>query len=310
MTAPDAPTGLAAIAPRLRALPDEAKGALLYIAATLFLASMDSLSKVLSMRYDTFQVIWARYVAQSVLVFLLAAPFLRSVLRTRFPKLQIARSAFMFAATICGFFGFALLPLAEATAIFETAPLIVTALAALALREPVGPRRWTAVLIGFVGALVIIRPGSAVFGLAALLPLGAAGFYACYAIATRYVGRDESPWTAFIYSALFGSIVASAIVPFVWTTPSWPDAGLMLLLGALGATGHFLIILAFRATAASVLAPFSYFGLIFATVWGFTLFGALPDLWTIAGALIIVGSGLYVWRRERLRTAAVGTEGA
>jgi drug/metabolite transporter (DMT)-like permease len=295
---------MTALGARAGALSAEAKGALLYLLAVFFLASMDAMSKELTTRYDTFQVIWARYLGQTVLVFLLAAPRLRTVLRTRFPKLQAARSALMFGATICGFSAFAVMPLADATAIFETAPLIVTALAALILREQVGPRRWTAVVVGFVGALVIVRPGASAFAPEALLPLGAASCYAGYAIATRYVGQDESPWTAFIYSALFGSIVASLFVPLVWTTPSAQDAGVMALLGLLGAAGHFCVILAFRATAASVLAPLSYFGLLFATVYGFAWFGDLPDLWTVSGALIIVGSGLYVWRRERVREGA------
>ncbi len=295
---------MTALVARARALPDEAKGALLYILAVLFLASMDALSKELSGRYDTLQVIWARYVGQAALVLLLVSPWLRTVLRTRFPALQLFRSAVMFGATVCGFWAFALMPLADATAIFETAPLIVTALAALVLRETVGPRRWTAVLIGFVGALVIVRPGGGAFGWEALLPLGAATCYACYAIATRYVGRDESPWTAFVYSAMFGAVVSSMIVPRVWTTPPPADAALMLALGAIGALGHFFVISAFRIAAAAVLAPFSYFGLVFATAYGFVLFGDLPDVWTLAGALIIVGSGLYVWRRERARSEA------
>lgn len=299
MNAPQ-PTGLGA---RARALPPEAKGALLYVGAVFFLASMDALSKEMSTRYDTMQVIWARYVGQAALVGAIVAPWGRTLLRTRFPGLQFARSAFMFGATMCGFFAFALMPLAEATAIFEVAPLIVTALAALVLREQVGPRRWTAVLIGFVGALVIIRPGAGAFAFEALLPLGAATCYAAYAIATRYVGRDESPWTAFVYSALFGAVISSVIVPTVWVTPTPGDAALLALLGVIGACGHFLVILAFRSTAAAVLAPFSYFGLIFATFWGVTLFGDLPDVWTVAGALIIVGSGLYVWRRERIRSS-------
>ena len=284
---------------RAGGLSAEAKGALLYLLAVFFLATMDALSKELSLRYDTLQVIWARYVGQTVLVFALAAPRLRSVLRTRFPGLQAARSALMFGATICGFSAFAVMPLAEATAVFEVAPLLVTALAALVLHERVGPRRWIAVAVGFLGALVIIRPGAGAFGPEALLPFGAASCYACYAIVTRHVGQGEGPWTALIYSALFGSVVATIIVPFVWSAPTPSDAALMGLIGAVGAMGHFCVILAFRATAASILAPFSYFGLIFATLYGLAWFGDAPDPWTVAGAAIIVGSGLYVWRRER-----------
>lgn len=292
---------MTAIAARIRALPSETKGALLYLVAIAFLVSMDALSKELSSRYDTFQVIWARYVSQTVLVTGLAAPWLRTVLRTRYPRLQLARSMFMFGATMTGFFAFALMPLADATAIFETSPLIVTALAALVLGERVGPRRWGAVLVGFVGALVIVRPGGGVFGWEALLPLCTASCYAGYVIATRYVGRDEGPWTAFVYSSLFGTVAASVIAPTVWTTPTPTDALLMAALGAIGAVGQFLVILAFRSTEASRLAPLSYIGLLFATLYGFVFFSDVPDIWTVTGALIIVGSGLYVWRRERVR---------
>jgi drug/metabolite transporter (DMT)-like permease len=295
---------MTALGVRVRALPAEAKGALLYLVAIAFLVSMDALSKDLSSRYDTFQVIWARYASQTVLVTAIAAPWLRTVLRTRYPKLQLARSVFMFGATMTGFFAFALMPLANATAIFETSPLIVTALAALVLGERVGPRRWAAVFVGFLGALVIVRPGGAVFGWEALLPLCTASCYAGYVIATRYVGRDEGPMTAFIYSSLFGTAVSSAIVPTVWTTPTTIDALLMCALGAIGAVGQFLVILAFRSSQASALAPLSYIGLLFAAVYGYVFFSDIPDLWTVVGALIIVGSGLYVWRRERVREGA------
>jgi drug/metabolite transporter (DMT)-like permease len=288
-----------ALAERLRALPSQSKGALLYLAAIGFLVSMDALSKELSGRYDTFQVIWARYASQTVLVTLLVLPNLRSVMRTAYPGLQLARSTLMFGATATGFFAFALMPLADATAIFETSPLIVTAFAALLLGEKVGWRRWVAVAVGFVGALIILRPGLGVFGWEAALPLCTAACYAGYVIATRYVGENEGPMTAFFYSALLGTAISSAIAPSVWITPTWGDAGLMTLLGALGATGQYLVILAFRSTEASAIAPLSYVGLIFAAGYGVALFGDVPDPFTILGASVIVASGVYVWRRTR-----------
>jgi drug/metabolite transporter (DMT)-like permease len=290
---------MTAIADKLSALTPERRGALLYVVAIAFLVSMDAMSKDLSSRYDTFQVIWARYAAQTLLVTALALPWLRSVLRTRYLGLQIVRSMLMFGATVTGFFAFALMPLADATAIFETSPLIVTALAALILRETVGLRRWMAVFIGFIGALVIVRPGGDVFGWVALLPLVTATCYAGYVIATRYVGESEGPWTPFFYSTLIGTAISSMIAPSVWTTPTLTDAGLMFLMGALGAVGQFFVILAFRSTAASVIAPLSYIGLVFATGYGVFLFGDVPDRWTVVGAGIVVASGVYVWRRKR-----------
>jgi drug/metabolite transporter (DMT)-like permease len=293
-----------AIAARAAALPAETRGALLLIAATFCFSTMDAVGKSLMARHDPFQVVWARYVSQAVLVVLVVAPRLRSVARTRYLGLQLVRSALMFGATLAGFLGFSMMPLAEATAVFEIAPLCITALAALLLGEKVGPRRWTGVAVGFLGAMLIVRPGLAAFQPAALLPMTGAFCFAAYTIATRFLGRDESAWTTFLYSAALGALAASLFVPLVWTTPTAVDAGLMLAMGAIGGAGQLLVILAFTAARASAIAPFSYTGLIWAMAWGMALFNETPDAWTVAGAAAIVGSGLYVWTRERARAAA------
>ena len=291
-------TGLTA---RLEALPAEARGAAMLVLATAIFAGMDAIGKGLMARYDPFQVVWARYAGQAVLVALIVSPRLLSVLRTRHLGLQVLRSALLFMATMSFFFAIAVMPLAEATAIFEIAPLAITALAALILRERVGPRRWAGVLVGFLGAMIIVRPGTAVFQPAALLPMLAALCFAGYSIATRFLGRDESYWTTFLYTAALGALIASAFVPLVWITPTWGDAGLMVLMGAIGAAGQLLLIVAFNTAPASAIAPFTYAGLIFATLWGYVFFAETPDMWTAIGAAVIVGSGVYVWRREQLR---------
>ncbi len=294
-------TGMTA---RFAAIPAEARGAALLVLATALFASMDAIGKGLMQRHDPFQVVWARYAAQAVIVAIIVSPRLGRVIRTARPGLQVIRSALLFMATLCGFFAFSVMPLADATAIFQTAPLAITALAALILREPVGPRRWAGVMIGFLGALIIVRPGADVFQPAALLPMLGALFFAGYSIATRFLGRDESYWTTFLYTAALGALIASAFVPLVWVTPTWGDAALMLAMGAIGSAGQFLLIVAFNTAPASAIAPFTYAGLIFATLWGYLFFGDAPDGWTATGAAVIVGSGVYVWRRERMRKRA------
>jgi len=294
-------TGMTA---RFAAIPAEARGAALLVLATALFASMDAIGKGLMQRHDPFQVVWARYAAQAVIVAIIVSPRLGRVIRTARPGLQVIRSALLFMATLCGFFAFSVMPLADATAIFQTAPLAITALAALILREPVGPRRWAGVMVGFLGALIIVRPGADVFQPAALLPMLGALFFAGYSIATRFLGRDESYWTTFLYTAALGALIASAFVPLVWVTPTWADAALMLAMGAIGSAGQFLLIVAFNTAPASAIAPFTYAGLIFATLWGYLFFGDAPDGWTATGAAVIVGSGVYVWRRERMRKRA------
>ena len=294
-------TGMTA---RFAAIPAEARGAALLVLATALFASMDAIGKGLMQRHDPFQVVWARYAAQAVIVAIIVSPRLGRVIRTARPGLQVIRSALLFMATLCGFFAFSVMPLADATAIFQTAPLAITALAALVLREPVGPRRWAGVMVGFLGALIIVRPGADVFQPAALLPMLGALFFAGYSIATRFLGRDESYWTTFLYTAALGALIASAFVPLVWVTPTWGDAALMLAMGAIGSAGQFLLIVAFNTAPASAIAPFTYAGLIFATLWGYLFFGDAPDGWTATGAAVIVGSGVYVWRRERMRKRA------
>ncbi len=282
----------------------EALGLLLMLGAVFAFSCMDAVAKGLSQRYDPMQVVWARYLGQTVWAFALLAPRLPALLPTPRPGLHLMRSALLFGATACFFAAISRMQLAEATAVFEVAPLMITALAFFILREKVGPRRWTGVAIGFVGALIIIRPGTEVFAPAALLPMAAALFFAGYSIATRWMSGAESPWTAFLYTALFGSAAASAIVPFVWTTPGWEDAAIMSVFGIIGGAGHLLLIHALRRAPASAIAPLSYCGLVFNAGWGLIFYDETPDRWTVAGALVIVGAGLYVWWRERRREAA------
>lgn len=275
------------------------QGILLMLAAVGTFTCMDALAKLLiEAGYPTLQVVWARYTGQTVIVALYLGRRLPPLLRTRYPKLQALRSAFQFGATALFFSSLGFIGLAEATAITDVNPVLITLGAAIFLGERLGPRRILGVTAALVGALIVIRPGFGVFTPAALLPLGCAVCYAGYAIATRYVGRDESAWTSLVYAALLGTLVTSAAMPLVWTPIGIPDIPVFLALGLLGAGAQFFLIRAFTLTEASVIAPFGYVGLIFATFWGIVLFREYPDVWTIVGALVIVAAGLYVWHRE------------
>jgi drug/metabolite transporter (DMT)-like permease len=284
-----------------RALSDTQKGITCMVLVTLCFASMDATAKELTRTYDPFFVVWARYTVHAVGAVLILAPFLGRLLKTEQLKLQILRSGLLFTATIFFFSGFAVMPLADVIAVAQIAPLIITALAALVLGEKVGPYRWAGVIAGFLGALVIVRPGGEGLGWAALLPIAGSFAFAAYSIATRFLGGRDSPWTTFLYTATVGALVASLAVPFVWQTPRLEDLPLFLLLGAFGAAGQAMVVAAFQYASASLLAPFLYLNLIWAACFGLFLFGEVPDVWTVAGAGIIVAAGLFVRYREQVR---------
>jgi drug/metabolite transporter (DMT)-like permease len=189
--------------------------------------------------------------------------------------------------------------LAEATAIMDISPVLITLGAVLFLGERIGIRRVFGIIGALIGALIVIRPGSDVFSVYALFPLGAAICYSGYNIITRFVGAREDPWTSLFYTALFGALVFSAVVPFYWQPLSIVSLTLMIVLSCLATLAQWLLIKALSLGEASLLAPVGYIALIFATLWGYLLFGDLPDQWTVIGAMVIVASGVYVWYRER-----------
>ncbi|KMW57017.1 membrane protein [Candidatus Rhodobacter oscarellae] len=288
MTAP------AATAPK----SELAQGILWIIGAMFLFTTMDVMAKEVAHRTDTVMAIWARYMGQTVAVTLVVVPRLRQVARTSYPGLQFLRSALLLAATCCFFFGFVTIGMANAAAVMSLNPVLITLGGALILGERLGLRRVLGIAAALVGALIIIRPGSDVFQPAAILPLGAAVFVSGYALATRFVGRDEDVWTSLLYTAAFGAVAVSCVVPFFWTRPDPLAAGLMLVLGSVGAVGHFCLIRAYMAAEASSVAPFSYVGLLFATLYGIIFFAEVPPWTTYLGALVIVAAGIYVWHRE------------
>ncbi|MFN4191898.1 MAG: DMT family transporter, partial [Tabrizicola sp.] len=220
------------------------------------------------------------------------------VLRTRFPVLHFWRSASQFGATTFFFLSLAHIGLAEATAIADTNPVLITLGAALFLGERLGPRRIAGVVVALIGALIVIRPGAGVFTWAAILPVFCALSYATSALLTRRIGAQESVWASMVYAALFGTIAAGATLPFVWTPVATEDLWRFGLIACLGTGAQLCIIRSFSITEAGIVAPFAYLGIVFAAVWGAVLYDQWPDRWTVVGALVIVGAGLYVWHRE------------
>lgn len=279
-----------------RAAPGTLAGILLVAASGVMLASMDAMGKHLAVRLEVLQVVWARYAVHTVVVFvwlLLRQGSLR-FLRTRRPAGQFLRSLNLLGVTACMYTALVFVPLADATAVMFFAPVLVTVLAGLFLGEEVGPHRIAAVVMGFAGVLVIVRPG---FGAdpAMLLPLGAAVMLSGYLLITRWMSeRDHRAATVF-YSTAFGSVALTLAVPWFWQTPTLPELGMMLAMGLLGALGHGCIVLGFSRAPASVLSPFLYMQLLAATVISVTAFGDPLSVFTLLGAVLLVGGGLVIW---------------
>lgn len=265
----------------------------------LMFVSMDTCAKYLVAIYPTMEVVWGRYFFQVVILVVVLAPKLRQVAKTEHLGFQIIRSLFLLGATLCFFTGLNTIQVAEASSIMFTAPLMLTALAPFVLKEKVGIRRWGSVIVGFAGALIIIRPGLGALDVGAFWIVAAAASYACYQLSTRLLSGQDSVLTTLFYSALLGAVIMSAIVPFHFELPTPLDWGILALAGVFGTIGHFCMIKAFTHAEASKVAPYGYTSLIWASIIGYVLFGTLPDAWTYVGAGIIIGSGLYIIHRER-----------
>lgn len=263
--------------------------------------SLDTVAKYLSQSLPVLQIVWARYAFHILILGVVIAPRLPVLLQTKRLNLQILRSIFLLGATGFFFSAISLMPLASASAIMFAAPILVTALSMPLLGERVGPHRWGSVIVGFVGALIIIRPGSESMNPAAFLALSSACCYALYQITTRKLSGVDPPLTTLAYSASVGALVSSIGVPVVWVAPTPFEWVGMAALGVLGALGHFTLIKAYDNAPVATVAPFSYSNLIWATLLGFIVFGDLPDQLTLVGAVVIAASGLYIVHRERIR---------
>lgn len=260
---------------------------------------MDGFAKELSARYSVIEIVWARYFFH--LLYLLPVVLVRygvSALLPRHPGLQIVRGGLLLTSTILFFAAIAIMPIADALALVFISPLIVTALSPVFLDEKVGIRRWLAVSIGFIGALIIIRPGITAIDTGSMLALGAGAVYAIYMIATRKLSGSAPPLVTLTFTALLGGVVMSVAVPFQWKTPTAVDFSMMAAMGGCAALGHYLLIKAFDHAPASVLAPFGYSEIVMATIIGFFFFGDFPDSITWIGVAVIITSGIYISLRE------------
>jgi drug/metabolite transporter (DMT)-like permease len=289
--------------------PNPAQGAasasiraiLLTLGTVIGFAVMNGTNKFLTRDYPVIEVVWARFFFASAGILVVAAwgPGFRALFRTRRPHLQLFRSTLMICSTLLFVGSLSMLPLAEVEAINFAGPLFVVALSAPLLKEKVPLSLWVAVLVGFAGVLVIIRPGAGVFSWAALMPLAVALLYGIFQIATRRIGGVDGAMTSLFYSGLIGLIVTSIAAPFVWRWPDLQGWLLMALAGSLGAGSHFLLIKALDLAPASLLQPFTYAQLVAAVIIGYVVFDNVPDLWTWIGSAIVVASGLYVVLQRR-----------
>ena len=285
----------------LSKLSSRQQGFLLMVVAVFCSPTLDVMAKYLVQSQPVMQVVWARYTGQFILILCLFAPRLNKVVRTQFPRLQLARSAALFGATFFFYLSLRYLDQGQASAIFMVAPLLITVLAMLFLAEKIGIRRGVSVIGGFVGAIIIIQPHSDIFTPASLLPLAAASFYASYSILTRNLGGAENPHTTLFFTAGFGAVCTSLMLPFIWVAPAQvTDIILMASMSLFGGLGHYALILSLQNVEASETAPLNYLAVVFAMFWGLMVFAEIPSMATLGGAAIIIASGLYLWRREKI----------
>ncbi len=274
--------------------------ALMAVGMFLF-SAVDTMAKFLTDSLHPVQIVWSRQLGMFLGVLILIAIKGRKVLRSAHPRLQISRGVLAaFSATLF-VVAVTYVPLADAVAITFVAPFMVTLMGALILKEPVGIRRWSAVIIGFLGALIVIRPGLGVMHPAAFLLIIAAGAFALRQVLSRVLAGDDKTETTVAYTAITSFVLLSLPLPFVWQMPSLgQELWLLVGIALLAAVAETLVIMALDAAQAVVVAPVHYSLLLWGTLYGFLVFHQLPDFWTWVGALIIVATGLYTLNRERM----------
>src|ERR1700674_997534 len=285
------------------------RGIALILASTVFLGVSDVTAKYLSATLPSIEIAWIRFLVFALIMspaMVPGSPLF--ALRSQRPGLQLLRGAALLSSSLVFISGLRFLPIAEASATSFVSPLFVTALSIFFLGESVGVRRWLATAVGLIGVLIILRPGSAAFHPAAFFPIVSALAWAGTLIMTRMLSGKEHAITTMTYSSIVGVCVISALVPLVWVAPSWHDILFGVFIGVASTAGQWIVVLAFRYADASVLAPFSYSQLLWVSILGFLIFGEVPDVWTVTGAVFIVASGLYTAHRERIRRSQVSAE--
>jgi len=283
---------------------------LMCCAVALF-AVLDTTAKYLNTQMDSLEVTWARYTSAFVLTLFVSNPFTQpGLVRTRRPVLQIVRGILLVGSTALNFLALRWLQLDEALSIIFTFPFIVAIASGPMLGEWIGWRRWIAIGVGFGGVLLITRPGFHGMHPAAFISLAATICYGLYAVITRIVSRVDSNQTSLFYNNAVGALLMLPIIPFVWQPPAnWTIALMLMGTGILGSVGHFCLIAGHRLAPASVLSPFVYTQLIWVVILGYLVFDHVPNAWTMAGASIVIGSGLYLLFRERRLGKSATSEG-
>ena len=267
--------------------------------AWVMLPVMDGFAKYLSADLPILQITWARYFF--TVVFTLPVMFFfynKQLVWTDKPKLQFIRGMILLCANICFFYSISVISLAKALTLAFVAPLIVTAFSPILLGEKVGVRRWTAVIIGFIGSLVVIRPGFVELNIASFAALGTGVMYGFYLIITRKLSTSDNPLLTLLLTGLVGAVIISSVVPFVWVKPTFNQWSMMAGIGIFACIGHLFLILSLKYADASKLAPFSYFEIITNIAIGYYFFNNFPDYWTFLGLFIIILSGIYIYKRE------------
>ena len=265
----------------------------------MFLPVMDGFAKFLSDDLPILQITWARYFFTVVFTLpIMIFFFKKQLVWSDKPRLQILRGLILLSANICFFYAISIISLAKALTLAFIAPLIVTAFSPILLEEKVGFRRWTAVAVGFIGSLVVIRPGFLELNLASLAALGTGFFYGFYLIITRKLSTSDNPLLTLLITGMVGAVLVSVIIPFYWVKPTLNQWSLMAGIGVFACIGHLFLILSLKYADASKLAPLGYTEIIPNVIIGYYFFNELPDNWTYVGLLIIVLSGLYISKRE------------
>ena len=278
------------------------RGIVMILASTVFLGVSDVTAKYLSATLPSIEITWIRFMVFALIMtpgMVPGSPFY--ALRSDRPRFQVMRGVTLLGSSLLFITGLRYLPIAEASATGFVSPLFVTALSIAFLGERVGMRRWAATAVGLFGVLVILRPGTSAFHAAAFFPVISALSWASTLIMTRLMSGRDPAITTMTYSSIVGVSIVTLLVPFVWVAPSWHDVLLGLFIGVASTLGQWIVVLAFRYADASVLAPFQYTQLLWVSILGFLVFGELPDIWTVVGAVFIVASGLYTAHRERVR---------
>ena len=275
------------------------KAIILNLSAWAVLPFMDTIAKYLSSEISFFQITWARYFFTVFWTLPLMFFFFRKSLKwTENPKLQILRGMTLLLANVCFFYSISVISMAKALTLAFIAPLVTTALSPIILGEKVGIKRWSAVIVGFLGSLVVIRPGLIEINLATISALGTGFFYGVYLIITRKLHSVDNPLLTLLITGVVGAIISSLFVPIVWINLSQSQWLWLALMGIFACLGHLLLIYSLRYADASKLAPFGYFEILTNIILGYYFFKDFPDRWTFAGLFIIISSGIYVFRRE------------